>query len=145
MVKKASSEQRFCGIVDERDPRTMVRLVWVDRNSMLTQISTLYNCSEHKSISRSTTRLRQIWKRQQKIRVLSAKSHWNWPAEDWIRPSNIFPVFMSDTQTMPRLKSLRSPSTVITPNWCFDVNSNWGSKPASAWFCALLPHDWLIG
>ena len=44
---KPSSEQ-LC--IDEGGQRRMVRLVWADRKVMLTQIVTLYNCGEQRSI-----------------------------------------------------------------------------------------------
>lgn len=84
-TKKASSEQQFCGkksFVDERGQRRMSRLVWADRKT--SQIATLYNRAEQKSIIRTHNTCWTSWqmgyksRRPDRVPLPSAKNRKPW-------------------------------------------------------------------
>jgi len=94
---KSSSVQQLCGkkhLVDERHQRRMDRLVGADRKSMVTQITTLYNCGEQKSINRSNLEVAGL----QQQKTMSGST----PVSQEQKPEA---SVGSDTPTLDRIKT----------------------------------------
>lgn len=72
--QKTSSERQLCGrkcLVDEKGQQRISRMVESDRKASVTQITTLYNCGEQKTISERTARrtLRRMGYRKKTVQV----------------------------------------------------------------------------